>query len=407
MAYPDFVSDREGLERWREIAQEGSGHDMAHANKNTLYRFVQTVDNLERALSTHAARIAHLEERDAILQQAVHDRCEERDTARAGIAELPVTARAWADRQMAIHDAKDGQAQSLKDAAFYRADALYEFAAHIEDLASAAQPAAPSLPAINMQEVGRYLLGTGLQGSVGFEHHGRKCVMVARYVDTPETGPTPADVVALVKEATDILEAYSAYFQPGNPWGDRTRAALAPFADRRPEDSASRIMAGLQDAVDGNVTIVEPDPPFAERVAGEEEASPCTGQEAWSYDLASIPNGPVEVAFDGGLGMCNIQVCERRIIGPTLVHNGFPIPSEQLERAFFVEGDRIPDRGWRAYAWRRPTIPPLSASPAAVAEQKPKRGDIQVRDGKTLRFIELDDRGEVWEIVAEQTEGEG
>jgi hypothetical protein len=33
---------------------------------------------------------------------------------------------------MAIHDAKDGLAKSLKDAAFYRADALYEFAAEIE-----------------------------------------------------------------------------------------------------------------------------------------------------------------------------------------------------------------------------------------------------------------------------------
>lgn len=49
---------------------------------------------------------------------------------RAGLIE---TARAWADRQMVIHDAKDGTAQSLKDAAFYRADALYEFADHIED----------------------------------------------------------------------------------------------------------------------------------------------------------------------------------------------------------------------------------------------------------------------------------
>ncbi|WP_454760568.1 hypothetical protein [Caulobacter segnis] len=44
---------------------------------------------------------------------------------------------------------------------------------------------------INMQEVGRYLIGHAIQGSVGFEHHGRKCVMVARYVDTPEALPAP------------------------------------------------------------------------------------------------------------------------------------------------------------------------------------------------------------------------
>lgn len=49
---------------------------------------------------------------------------------RTGLIE---TARAWADRQMVEHDTRTDLAQSLRDAAFYRADALYEFAAHIED----------------------------------------------------------------------------------------------------------------------------------------------------------------------------------------------------------------------------------------------------------------------------------
>lgn len=44
------------------------------------------------------------------------------------------TFREWADNQMAIHDHGHGiMANSLRDAAFYRADALYEVAAAIED----------------------------------------------------------------------------------------------------------------------------------------------------------------------------------------------------------------------------------------------------------------------------------
>lgn len=49
---------------------------------------------------------------------------------RTGLIE---TARAWADRNMVEHDTRTDLAQSMRDAAFYRADALYEFAAHIED----------------------------------------------------------------------------------------------------------------------------------------------------------------------------------------------------------------------------------------------------------------------------------
>lgn len=49
MSYPDFISDRDGLDRWRESSRKGDGHDMV-ANKNTVHRFVQTVDKLEAAL---------------------------------------------------------------------------------------------------------------------------------------------------------------------------------------------------------------------------------------------------------------------------------------------------------------------------------------------------------------------
>lgn len=52
MGYPDYVADRDGLERWRATALEGDGHDMAHVNKNSLLRFVQTIDNLETALAS-------------------------------------------------------------------------------------------------------------------------------------------------------------------------------------------------------------------------------------------------------------------------------------------------------------------------------------------------------------------
>lgn len=75
MSYPDFIQDREGLERWRASALEGSGHDMAHVNKNTLHRFVQTVDNLEAALADARRQIAgyqhHLRECEQIAGKAL------------------------------------------------------------------------------------------------------------------------------------------------------------------------------------------------------------------------------------------------------------------------------------------------------------------------------------------------
>lgn len=49
--YPDFLEDQDGLDRWRETAAIGNGHDMASANKNTIQRFVQTIDRLKLALA--------------------------------------------------------------------------------------------------------------------------------------------------------------------------------------------------------------------------------------------------------------------------------------------------------------------------------------------------------------------
>jgi hypothetical protein len=45
--YPDFIQDREGLDRWRESSRTGDGHAMV-ANNNTVFRFVQTIDSLEK-----------------------------------------------------------------------------------------------------------------------------------------------------------------------------------------------------------------------------------------------------------------------------------------------------------------------------------------------------------------------
>jgi len=45
VSYPDFIDDREGLERWRESSRTGNGHKLV-ANNNTVFRFVQTIDRL-------------------------------------------------------------------------------------------------------------------------------------------------------------------------------------------------------------------------------------------------------------------------------------------------------------------------------------------------------------------------
>lgn len=44
--HPDFVADTAGLDHWRADALIGGGHDMTTVNKNTLFRFVETIDKL-------------------------------------------------------------------------------------------------------------------------------------------------------------------------------------------------------------------------------------------------------------------------------------------------------------------------------------------------------------------------
>lgn len=41
----DFI-DREALERWRQLASSGNGHDMSRANNNTMIRLINTIDAL-------------------------------------------------------------------------------------------------------------------------------------------------------------------------------------------------------------------------------------------------------------------------------------------------------------------------------------------------------------------------
>ncbi len=45
------VMDVEGLNRWREHASEGGGHDMASLNKNSLRRLIGTIDKLAAMVS--------------------------------------------------------------------------------------------------------------------------------------------------------------------------------------------------------------------------------------------------------------------------------------------------------------------------------------------------------------------
>lgn len=47
---PDYLDDAEGLERWRDEARRGSGHDMAPININSLRRLIDTIDRLTDAL---------------------------------------------------------------------------------------------------------------------------------------------------------------------------------------------------------------------------------------------------------------------------------------------------------------------------------------------------------------------
>lgn len=76
MPYPDFISDREGLDRWRTISREGDGHAVV-ANKNTVFRFVQTVDRLEAELKAAQALLNAPELHDfasGVTLEAAHQR---------------------------------------------------------------------------------------------------------------------------------------------------------------------------------------------------------------------------------------------------------------------------------------------------------------------------------------------
>lgn len=95
--------------------------------------------------------------------------------------------------------------------------------------------------------------------------------------------------------------------------------------------------------------------------ARAETAEAALKAHEWRYDLGpkAVPNGPIEVAFSGGLGMCNVQICERRITYGGL-QDGYPIPIEEHEYGYFTEGSKIniARAGWRPYAWRAvPAIP--------------------------------------------------
>lgn len=96
---------------------------------------------------------SHDKRGDGFLPERVNDLCADagpyprsperwQTMDRIGLIEA---ARKWADQNMAIHDQRTDLARSQRDAAFYRADALYEFAAHIEDgNFDAARPSPPT-----------------------------------------------------------------------------------------------------------------------------------------------------------------------------------------------------------------------------------------------------------------------
>lgn len=48
---PDYIDDPDGLERWRQAAIKGRGHDMAPININTLRRLIDTIERLRAALA--------------------------------------------------------------------------------------------------------------------------------------------------------------------------------------------------------------------------------------------------------------------------------------------------------------------------------------------------------------------
>lgn len=75
----------------------------------------------------------------------------------------------------------------------------------------------------------------------------------------------------------------------------------------------------------------------------------------WDYDLGAMPNGFHEVAFDGGIGVCDIKICQR-IVSPGLI-DGYRIP-EKDRRYEYLLSDGRPACHWRPYAWRYLSPPP-------------------------------------------------
>lgn len=205
----------EATSQWhREQGDDLERRAVANDTEAAAYRLVLS------AISTHAARIAELGEAKEGLQ----------------------SAEAWLDR-WARHVGNCAQGPhctcGLVRVQYDVQQALCAFETDPEP----AQPAAPSLPADVVVLVKAAREGL-ICAEADLEEQKQSCV---------EDGEDPGD-----DQAHQVFKARR----------DLIKAALAPFADRRPEDSASRIMAGLQDAVDGNVTIVAP-PAVAEHTEGE------------------------------------------------------------------------------------------------------------------------------------------
>jgi hypothetical protein len=58
--YPDYVSDADGLERFRRAVQCNDGHDMAAVNHNSLGRLIDTIERLRFERDAARAALAAL-----------------------------------------------------------------------------------------------------------------------------------------------------------------------------------------------------------------------------------------------------------------------------------------------------------------------------------------------------------
>lgn len=84
----------------------------------------------------------------------------------------------------------------------------------------------------------------------------------------------------------------------------------------------------------------------------------------WSYDFNSYagPRGLVEMAFDFGIGICNVKICERRITKNMATYDR-PLPVDQYEYGYFDENGKEISEQRSPYAWRRIAIPPPPSWP--------------------------------------------